>query len=102
MVWKASGTLKGNEEMKMLLSCTIAAFVALAGTTSVQAGEMTLTSTDGSVTIEGPFLGFDQMAYVIMYQGQELHVPVALMACEGDDCLNLNLIEFVDVSLVQG
>jgi phosphate transport system substrate-binding protein len=82
--------------MKSLLSLAITVFVAFAGATSAHAEEMTLTSADGSVALTGPFLGFREMAYVIMYKGQELFVPVLMMNCEGTDCLNLDIIQFVD------
>jgi hypothetical protein len=75
--------------------------VAFAGANSVQAGEITLTSTNGAVAITGEFLRFRQMAYVVLYEGQELHVPLTLMSCEGIGCLDLEIIEFVDETLAQ-
>jgi phosphate transport system substrate-binding protein len=59
------------------------------------AGEITLTSTDGTVSLSGQFVGFREMAYVIMFNEQELYVPISLMDCEGTGCLDFEIIESV-------
>lgn len=87
--------------MKMLLSLAISTIVAFAGASSAHAGEITFTSADGEIAITGEFLKFRELAYVILYEGQELHVPVMLMNCEGIGCLNMDIIDFVDETLAQ-
>jgi hypothetical protein len=57
------------------------------------ADEITLTSVDQTVILRGEFVGLSADAYIIEYNEHNLYVPIQLMTCEGNNCL-----EFVPTS----
>ena len=61
--------------------------IAMSPSLSV-AGEMILTSADGTIQFRGEFLRFDGLNYVLEVNGNEVIVPALEVNCEGEDCLN--------------
>ncbi len=63
---------------------------ALLGTTLIpqaaSADDVLLTSSDSSVSIRGEFAGTKGNAYVIIYNGYNLLLPMTDVTCTGDAC----------------
>lgn len=63
------------------------------------AQDVTLTSTDGSMSLDGELLGVEDGNYVIRTTLGDLRVATSSMICEGEGCPNLETVS-ADVSIV--
>ncbi|SFR55267.1 phosphate ABC transporter substrate-binding protein, PhoT family [Yoonia tamlensis] len=70
---------------------TIASGLAFAGMT--QAGEVTLSSADGTVNMTGEFIDFQDNAYIISTALGELRVAASRVSCSGDSCPSFGAVE---------
>jgi hypothetical protein len=75
--------LNKSKAIAALMTATL--FVAPA---SVFASEITLTFENHEFALQGQFAGFEDAGYVIISNGQSIHVPAAMVRCDGDDCFD--------------
>lgn len=54
---------------------------------SVSAEPISLTFEAHGFTISGEFVGYFEDGYVLMTENGEVHVPAAMVTCEGPACL---------------
>ena len=60
--------------------------VALAFPTSVSADQIALTFEVQGFTLTGEFLEFAEDNYIVITENGAVHVPAAMVSCEGNDC----------------
>jgi phosphate transport system substrate-binding protein len=70
---------------------TLASGLTIAG--MVQAGEVTLSSADGTVNMTGEFIDFQDNAYVIGTALGELRVAASRVSCAGESCPSFGAVE---------
>jgi phosphate transport system substrate-binding protein len=70
---------------------TLASGLIFAG--MAQAGEVTLSSADGTVNMTGEFVAFEDNAYVISTALGELRVAASRVSCSGDSCPSFAAVE---------
>ncbi|WP_168769511.1 phosphate ABC transporter substrate-binding/OmpA family protein [Yoonia sediminilitoris] len=58
---------------------------------AMSAGEIQLTSSDGTVNMRGEFIAFEDNAYIIGTALGELRVSASRVSCAGDDCPQLEV-----------
>ena len=70
---------------------TLASSLTIAG--MAQAGEVTLSSADGTVNMTGDFVDFQDNAYIIATALGELRVSASRVSCSGDSCPSFSTVE---------
>lgn len=65
----------------------------LAMTSMAYAGEVTLSSSDGTVNMTGEFIDFQDNAYIILTALGELRVAASRVSCSGTSCPSFDTVE---------
>lgn len=68
---------------------SLAALGLLVATQAAAANEIALTFHDGTVTIRGEFMGFNNNAYLVKTKAGEINIPASYVTCEGVDCITI-------------
>ncbi len=63
-----------------------AACVAMFAATSASADEMVLNFKDSDLTVTGEFMTYENEGYVLETVIGRMHIPAAMVTCEGNDC----------------
>lgn len=61
--------------------------VALMTPSIVSADDMSLTFLASGFTITGDFSDYQNDGYVLITENGTVHIPAAMVSCEGDDCV---------------
>ncbi len=75
--------------MKKLMSALpvlLLSTAAIAEPAMQSPNEITLVFTNHDLTVAGEFVGFQDDAYIIIKDDQEMHVPAILVQCQGAAC----------------
>ena len=64
------------------------AFAAPVATTT---NKITLVFKNHAMTLVGEFAGFQDDGYFIIADGHKIHVPAAMVSCEGVDCVDASI-----------
>jgi hypothetical protein len=70
-----------------IIGTTMLGALALLSPSGVSAEQISLTLKAQNFTIVGEYLGFTEGTYMVMTATGELHVPAAIVSCEGAACV---------------